>query len=112
MSRAPGGKPELTPFTGKVAVLLSTSPGGFGGLRGLAHLRTILSNMGVIVLPDQLAVPKAHEAFNGDGTMANAAQLAAVEAMGANLAHLLSRLHGLSLMPDTGDRRRDVTRLR
>ncbi len=111
-SRQPGGKPELTPYTGKVATLMSTSPGGYGGLRGLTHVRTILGNMGVIVLPEQLAVPKGGEAFDAAGLMPNANQRAAVEALGANMAQLLSRLHGLSLVPQSGERRHDFTRIR
>jgi Protein kinase domain len=47
----------------KFAALMSTSPGALGSLRGLAHMRSILSNVGVIVVPDQIAMAKAHEAF-------------------------------------------------
>lgn len=54
-------------FRGKAASLLAASPGALGGLRGLVHLRSILGNMGVLVLPDQVAVPKAHEVFDDKG---------------------------------------------
>ena len=60
-------EPSLAAYHGKTAALLSASPGVLGGLRGLVHLRAILGNMGVIVLPDQVAVPKAHEAFDDKG---------------------------------------------
>lgn len=60
-------EPPLRDFTGKTAVLLSASPGALGGMRGLVHLRAMLGNIGVIVLPDQVSVPKAHEAFDEAG---------------------------------------------
>ena len=40
----------LIAFKGKVAVLMSASPGQLGGLRGLVHLKAILGNIDVIVL--------------------------------------------------------------
>ena len=60
-------EPALAAYHGKTAALLSASPGALGGLRGLVHLRAILGNIGVIVLPDQVAVSKAHEAFDEQG---------------------------------------------
>jgi NAD(P)H-dependent FMN reductase len=62
-------EPPLVAFRGKAALLLSASPGALGGLRGLVHLRSILGNIGVIVLPDQLAVGTAHEAFDDEGRL-------------------------------------------
>ena len=66
----PGGdEPPLVAFRGKTAALLSASPGGLGGLRGLVHVRSILSSIGVLVLPDQVAISKAFEAFGDDGQL-------------------------------------------
>jgi NAD(P)H-dependent FMN reductase len=62
-------EPPLAAFRGKVAVLLAASPGALGGLRGLVHLRSILGNIGVIVLPDQVAISTAHEAFDESGQL-------------------------------------------
>jgi len=91
-SRSGPGDPPLAAFRGKVATILSASPGALGGLRGLVHLRSILGNIGVIVLPDQIAVPRAHEAFAEEGTLRDPKQHAAVEDLGRSLAGFLAKL--------------------
>ncbi len=93
-SRPAPNEAPLECFDGKVAALLSASPGALGGLRGLVTLRSILGNIKVIVLPDQVAVSKANEAFNDDGTMRNPKQQESVEKIGAGLAHFVARLKG------------------
>src|ERR687885_1331691 len=50
-SRSELGGLSLECFKDKVAVLMSASPGTLGGLRGLVHVRSILGNIGVLVLP-------------------------------------------------------------
>lgn len=92
VSRSLPGEPALAAFQGKVASLVSASPGALGGLRGLVHLRSILGNIGVIVLPQQIAVPKAHEAFAADGTLKDAKMQANVMALGQSLAETAGKL--------------------
>jgi NAD(P)H-dependent FMN reductase len=91
-SRPAPGAPPAAAFRGKVAALLSASPNALGGLRGLVHLRSILGNIGVIVLPDQLAVAKAREAFGEDGALKDPKQREAVEAIGRTLASVAAKL--------------------
>ena len=91
-SRPAPGEESLACFTGRVASLMSASPGALGGLRGLVHVRAIFGNIGVIVLPEQVAVPKAHEAFTPEGALKDAKQAAAVERLGTNLARALAKL--------------------
>ena len=63
-----------------------------GGLRGLVHVRAILGNVGVNVLPDQVTVSKAHEAFREDGALVNEKQAAKVKNLGAVLTRHLAKL--------------------
>lgn len=91
-SRPVPGEAPLACFTNKVAGLLSASPGLLGGLRGLVHVRSILGNIHVLVLPDQMAVAKADEAFRADGSLKDAKQLAAVQDIGSQLARMLIKL--------------------
>jgi len=91
-SRPLPGEPSLAAFTDKVAAIMSASPGGLGGLRGLVHVRSILSNIRVLVIPDQIAIVKAHEAFNPDGSLKDSQQQTSVEQLGAKVAHLLKKL--------------------
>lgn len=78
-----GDSSGLAPWRGKVAGLMAASPGGFGGIRALPHLRQILAALGVTVLGTQVAVPKAHEAFAADGSLADERVAKSVRALAA-----------------------------
>ena len=91
-SRPAPGETPLQCFADKVAAIMSTSPGALGGLRGLVHLRAILGNIKVLVLPDQIAVATADEAFNPDGSLKDAKQHAGIEKLGKTLASCLAKL--------------------
>lgn len=91
----PDGKPELplACFKGKVAGLMAASPGGLGGLRGLVTLRSILGNIGVIVLPEQLAVAKADQAFDlTSGKLADAKQHGILVGIASQVVNMARRL--------------------
>jgi chromate reductase, NAD(P)H dehydrogenase (quinone) len=87
----PNEKP-LQAFDGKVAVLMSASPGALGGLRGLVTLRSILGNIKVLVLPDQIAVSHADQAFNEDGSMTDAKKQAGIENLARTLVKTIAKL--------------------
>jgi len=93
-SRRVAGEPPLGSFRGKTAVILSASPGPLGGLYGLVALRMLLGNIQVNVLPEQQTIAQAHHALTPEGRLKDAAQEAAVKALGARLAEVLARLHG------------------
>lgn len=82
----------LACFKGKVAAIMSASPGSLGGLRSLVHVRAMLGNIGVLVLPEQVAIPKAHEAFAPDGGLVDARKRAQVEGLGMALVTTLTKL--------------------
>jgi chromate reductase len=92
VSRQSPGEGALAAYKGKVATLMSASPGRLGGLRGLVHVRSILGNIGVLVTPDQVAVSEANNAFTSEGKLNDAKQHASVEALGRSLAELLKKL--------------------
>jgi chromate reductase, NAD(P)H dehydrogenase (quinone) len=91
-SRPVPGEPALAPFTGKIVGLMAASPGGFGGIRALGTLRAILENLGSIVVPKQLALPHAHEAFTQAGELKHPKIQASVEALANQLVEIASKL--------------------
>jgi chromate reductase, NAD(P)H dehydrogenase (quinone) len=82
----------LVAFKGKSAALMSASPGALGGLRGLVHVRAMLNNIGVLVIPDQLAVSNAKDAFNVDGQLKDTGQLEKAMRLGSTLTEMLRKL--------------------
>ncbi len=82
-------EPPLLAFSGKYASIMSASPGGLGGIRGLVFLRMLLGNIGITVLPDQQAIPQAHQAFDHDDNLKNQQQHQAVSNLGTKLTQML-----------------------
>lgn len=87
-------EPPLAAFRGKAAALFAASPGALGGLRGLVHLRAILGNIGVLVLPDQVAIAVAHEAFDEAGKLKDERKGKQVAELARNLVATISKLRG------------------
>ncbi|OAB56077.1 NADPH-dependent FMN reductase [Phormidium willei BDU 130791] len=94
-SRPEEGEPplSLTCFRGKVAALMATSPGGMGGLRGLVHVRDILQNIGVMVIPQQKTISGSYQAFDDQGNLTDSDQDAAIRDLGKALATVVAKLH-------------------
>jgi NAD(P)H-dependent FMN reductase len=72
--------------------LTAASPGGFGGIRGLATLRAILENLGSIVIPKQVALPRADQAFTEGGELKDSKVQASIELLARQLVEITSKL--------------------
>ena len=72
---------------------MAASPGAFGGVRGLPHLRQVLATLGVTVLGTQVAVPRAHEAFGDDGRLVEERVAKSVRALAEAVAQAAGKLH-------------------
>ena len=89
VSRPADGEQMLPAYQGKVAGLMSVSPGRLGGLRGPVHLRSMLSNIGVLVIPDQVAVGEAGAAFDDSGDLVDNRRRASVQGVGRTVTTLV-----------------------
>jgi chromate reductase len=83
-------EPPLSVLSGKSAAILAASPGGYGGSRGLTQLRPFLVNIGIFVMPEQVTVAKAHEAFDASGNLIDPAHADAVKSLAASLVAKLA----------------------
>jgi len=85
-------EPILDCYNGKVVGLMAASPGGLGGLRVLRHVREIFGNINAIVIPDQVAVSSAFEAFDEQGSLTDDASARRVKSLVSRLVEVASRL--------------------
>jgi len=76
MSRKEDKGPSRDAFKDKKVLIISASPSGMGGSRALAHLRSIIDDIGGkgTVLPQQLSIPDAYNAFDAEGHLKNPQQ--------------------------------------
>jgi NAD(P)H-dependent FMN reductase len=86
MSRPDGFPP------GKVAALLSASPGLLGGVKSQLSLQIVLSKLHVHVIPDSFALSAGHLAFDADGGLKDAVVEKAVRRIGAALTESIGRI--------------------
>jgi chromate reductase len=81
-------------FRDTTVALLSTSPGGLGGLRGLNHVRDIFVGMGSLVLSNQIAIGSAYQAFNEAGELTDESVAERVDGLTKELVNVSSKLMG------------------
>ena len=69
------GETGLEVFRTRVFAIGGASPGNFGGMRSLLTLRQILEvGIGALVIPQQIVVPRAMQAFEDDGSLKDEGQ--------------------------------------
>jgi NAD(P)H-dependent FMN reductase len=91
ISRPEPGEHPLEVFRGKVAAILSASPGPGGGQRVLRLLRELLEMMSVTVIPEQLSVARANAAFDTNGRLVRDEDLEGLQKLAAALAQAVER---------------------
>jgi len=84
----PGEKP-MSCFKNKIVGLMSTSPGVFGGVVGLAQLRAILTRLGCVVVPEQYPVGESGKIFDEEGSLRDPKQRAIAEGIGARVVEVM-----------------------
>jgi NAD(P)H-dependent FMN reductase len=69
------GESGLEVFKSRVFAISGASPGYYGAMRSLLALRQILVvGMGATVIPQQIALPRANDAFEADGSLKDKTQ--------------------------------------
>ncbi|MCS6763432.1 MAG: NAD(P)H-dependent oxidoreductase [Candidatus Protistobacter heckmanni] len=86
--------PGTAIYADKPAAMISSSLGPLGGMRALFHLRDLLGYLGMIVIPQQVAVGSAMEAFTPEGGFARPKDQAMVEGVTKALVAATSKLRG------------------
>src|SRR5688572_6126215 len=84
---------DENPLTGKVAGIVSASPGMFGGVRSQTLLRQLLIHLGCHVIPVQCILPHADKAFDDRGALKEERPRKSVQAVATELVRVINRLN-------------------
>jgi chromate reductase len=82
----------LSAYRGKASAVMSASISPFGGLRGVMHLRQILSTIQTLVIPEQVLIPNAHAAFDAEGNLVEPLPATLVDMTAARLVAVAKAL--------------------
>lgn len=81
------GEAPLTVFKSRVFALGAAAPGAFGGIRGLTITRQTLElGLGAMVLPEQIVVARAGDAFEEGGHLKEKSQMELLKSVVQKLA--------------------------
>jgi len=88
------GETGLEVYKTRVFAISGASPGYYGAMRSLLNLRQILAvGIGATVIPQQLALPRANEAFEEGGSLKDKAQQTMLKDVVEKLAIAAKRFH-------------------
>ena len=87
-----GDNSGLAPYRGKVAGLMNATPGPYGGVRHLYHLRQVLSGLQVLVVPHQVQLARADHAFDAEGRLTDAAAAKQLDNLSRQLVEVAGKL--------------------
>jgi len=80
------------PFEGKVAAVISASPGAFGGVRSLKMAQALLQHLGAIVVPGQTVLAQADKAFDANGALKDERAAKSLRALAGKLVEVSGKL--------------------
>jgi len=84
-----GSEPTYAAFKGRVFALGSAAASSAGGVRSLMALRQILElGCGALVIPEQISVPRAEQAFDDNDNLKDEAVAAALRTAARRLVEL------------------------
>ena len=86
-----GGKGDnsgLAPWRGTVAGIMTATPGPYGGVRHLFHLRQVLAGLGVLVMPSQVQLARADQAFDAAGALTDERAAKALDSLARELVEI------------------------
>jgi len=81
VSRQDGAESGVVPYDGKIVGLCSAAGGVMFGVRAMEMLRGILMNLGCLVVPKRLGVPRAGQAFDAADQLVDPTQVATLASM-------------------------------
>ena len=82
------------PFGGKVAAVISASPGNLGGIRSLQMTQALLLKLGCHIVPGQTMLPQADKAFDATGRLTDTRAEKSVRALATQLVATVKKFQG------------------
>ena len=86
-----GENSGLAPYRGKIVGLMNATPGPYGGVRHLYHLRQVMSGLQTIVLPHQVQLARADQAFDEAGALKDERWAKALDGLAKSMVEMAGK---------------------